>query len=158
MTKRTVSILTFITLSIMIALLAIFMQSQVSLNRAQDEALALIGYDHKVSAVNKFYWARTDQATFALDFSDQKGDRYYAIIEREGGDIHYFPEDDLISEQDAKAITAHEMKDSKILQARLGLYDNEPVWEVTLKNKNQTVTYYLLSAEDGEWIQTISNI
>lgn len=158
MNKRTVSILTFLTLVIMIALLGVFVRSQVAINRAEDEAIALVSYDHKVKSVNDFYWTTTDQAVFTMEFLDDQGQAFYAIIEREGGNIHYYPVEDLINEADAKAITASEIKNPKILQARLGLYEGQPAWEMTIKNQNQTITYYLLSAETGEWLQTISNI
>ncbi|MGF3066308.1 hypothetical protein [Facklamia sp. P12950] len=158
MSKRTVSILTFITLSIMIALLAVFMKSQTAYNLAQEEAIALVTYDYAVEKVNNFYWTTVDQATFALDFFDENNQQHYAIIEREGGDIHYYSVNELFTEEEAKSVTASQIEEPKIMQARLGLYQSEPVWEMTLKNDNNTITYFLLSAKTGKWIQTISNI
>ncbi|MGX7108560.1 hypothetical protein [Facklamia miroungae] len=158
MSKRTVSILTFIILSIMIALLAVFMKSQTAYNLAQEEAIALVEYDHQVKKLKDFYWTTTDQATFALNFFDENNQQFYAIIERDGGDIQYYTVDELFTEDEAKSVTASQIENPNIMQARLGLYKSEPVWEMTLKNPNNSITYYLLSAKTGEWIQTISNI
>lgn len=158
MNRRTISILTFIVLLIMIFLLAIFMGSQSSITQAQQEALQLVEVDYRVDNVNQFYWTTTDASYFSMDFSTDTGERYYAIIEQEGGDTVYYPEADIISEADALAITASEVENPDIMQARLGKYQGDPVWELTLKNDNGTISYYILDAQSGEWIQTISNI
>ena len=50
------------------------------------------------------------------------------------------------------------MQPDKILQMRLAQINQEPVWEATIKNNNGTITYYIISAKDGTWIQTIENI
>ncbi|EPH12647.1 hypothetical protein [Facklamia hominis] len=158
MKRRTVSILTFILLVVMISLLSVFMASQAHLSRAEEETIALVEVDHTVKRVNQFYWTTTDQSCFTIDFIDDQAERFYAIVEREGGDIHYFPYQELIKESDAKSITASEIKDPQIMQARLGLYKGKAVWEMTLRNSNQTISYFILDAKTGEWVQTLSNI
>lgn len=134
------------------------MGSQSSLIQAQDEALLLVGVDHNVDQMNEFYWTTTDATYFSMDFSTESGERYYAIIEQDGGDIVYYQAGEIISEKDALAITASELEAPTILQARLGKYQEDPIWELTLKNDNGTISYYFLDAITGEWIQTISNI
>ena len=44
------------------------------------------------------------------------------------------------------------------MQARLGMIKDTPVWEITIKNDNNTLTYYYLNAQDGSWLQKIENI
>lgn len=61
MKRRTVSILTFILLVVMISLLSVFMASQAHLSRAEEETIALVEVDHTVKKVNQFYWTTTDQ-------------------------------------------------------------------------------------------------
>lgn len=158
MKRKTVSLITLLLLIIMVSLLWVFLSSQASLNQAEEEALALIALDHEVDHVNDFYWMTTDKSYFSLDFVDKNEDQYYAIIEREGGDIHYYKKGQIITEDDARSITASEVENPKILQTRLGMFHNQPAWEMTLKNKNGTLSYLILDALTGEWIQTISNI
>ncbi|MBG9979850.1 hypothetical protein HZY91_01010 [Facklamia sp. DSM 111018] len=158
MKRRTVSILTLILLIIMIALLSVFMGSQADLNRAEEELVALVEYDYQVKAINDFYWTTTDRSYFSLDFQDEKDQQIYAIVAREGGDIEYYQGDEIITEMDAKSITASAIENPNIIQTRLGKYQQKPIWEMTIKNSNQTITYYVIDAITGEWVQTISNI
>lgn len=134
------------------------MQSQARINQAEEETVNLVKYDFNVDKINKFYWVTTDNTYFSLDFIDDEGVQHFAIVAQEGGDILYFSENEIISEQDANDLTINETSMTNIIQTRLGLLNNEPVWEVTLKNDNNTLTYYYVNALTGLWVKTISNI
>lgn len=158
MNRKTVSILTVIFLAILMGILGVFMQSQAKINQAEEETLALIEYDYQVDTINKFYWVTIGETYFSIDFVDETGQQRYAIIAQEGGDMQYYTADEIISEQDANAISLNDTGATDIVQTRLGLMDSEPVWEITLRNENNTITYYYIKARDGAWVQTISNI
>ncbi|EHR36258.1 hypothetical protein ACWOB1_05830 [Facklamia languida] len=156
--RRTVSILTLLLILTMVALLSVFMSSQSSLTRAQEEALTLVNLDYQVKQVKDFYWTTTDQSYFAMRFVDQEDQGHYAIIERKGGDAFYYGVDELINEKDAKSLAVGEFEGYKVLQARLGMYTDQPAWEVALRSPDQTITYYTLNATTGKKIKTIQNI
>lgn len=158
MNRKTVSVLTAIFLVLLISILGVFMQSQARINQAEEETVNLVKYDFNVDKINKFYWVTTDNTYFSLDFIDDEGVHHFAIVAQEGGDIQYFSENEIISEQDANDLTINETSMTNIIQTRLGLLNNEPVWEVTLKNDNNTLTYYYVNALTGLWVKTISNI
>lgn len=158
MNRKTVSVLTAIFLVLLISILGVFMQSQARINQAEEETVNLVKYDFNVDKINKFYWVTTDNTYFSLDFIDDEGVQHFAIVAQEGGDILYFSENEIISEQDANDLTINETSMTNIIQTRLGLLNNEPVWEVTLKNDNNTLTYYYVNALTGLWVKTISNI
>lgn len=155
--RRVVSSLTIIFFVIFIGLSWIYLSSQARLKQAEDEALKLIGYDYTVKQVNQFYWTTIDTAYFSVDFVDQDGQERYALVEREGGTIHYFTPQDIISEKDAQAIAVNDTGANKILQTRLGMYQNIPAWEMTIRNDDQTLTYYTINAKDGTMVQRIDN-
>lgn len=140
------------------SILGVFMQSQARVNQAEEETVSLVEFDYAVDKINKFYWVTTDNTFFSLDFIDEEGVQHFAIVAQDGGDIQYFGENEIISEQDASDIATNEMAAMKIIQTRLGLLDNKPIWEVTLKNENNTLTYYYIDASTGQWVKTISNI
>ena len=54
MSKKFISFLTFVLLTILVSLVLLFMRTQDSIYRAEDEAVKLISYDFKVEDVNKF--------------------------------------------------------------------------------------------------------
>lgn len=158
MNRKTVSVLTAIFLVLLISILGVFMQSQARIDQAEEETVNLVKYDFNVDKINKFYWITTDNTYFSLDFIDDEGVQHFAIVAQDGGDIQYFSENEIISEQDANDLTINETSMTNIIQTRLGLLNYEPVWEVTLKNDNNTLTYYYVNALTGLWVKTISNI
>ncbi|MGX7098939.1 hypothetical protein [Globicatella sanguinis] len=158
MSKKFISFLTFVLLTILVSLVLLFMRTQDSIYRAEDEAVKLISYDFKVENVNKFYWSTTDKTYFAVDFNDDRGQQHYAIITQEGGETNYYTKDEIITEDEATSIVLYDMQPDKIVQMRLAQINQEPIWEATIKNNNGTITYYIISAKDGTWIQTIENI
>lgn len=134
------------------------MRTQDTIYRAEDEAVELITYDYELDKVNKFYWSTTDQTYFSVDFTDKEGAQHYAIIQQEGGEIAYFTPNEILSEDEAISIVLNDMTPFKIMQMRLALIEGQPVWEATIKNENNTITYYTISAKDGSWVMTIENI
>lgn len=140
------------------SILGVFMQSQARVNQAEEETVSLVELDYAVDKINKFYWVTTDNTYFSLNFIDEEGAQHFAIVAQDGGDIQYYAENEIISEQDASDIAMNETSSIKIIQTRLGLLENKPVWEVTLKNENNTLTYYYIDASTGLWVKTISNI
>lgn len=158
MNRKTVSVLTAIFLVLLMSILGVFMQSQARVNQAEEETVSLVELDYAVDKINKFYWVTTDNTYFSLNFIDEEGAQHFAIVAQDGGDIQYYAENEIISEQDASDIAMNETSSIKIIQTRLGLLENKPVWEVTLKNENNTLTYYYIDASTGLWVKTISNI
>lgn len=158
MNRKTVSVLTAIFLILLVSILGVFMQSQARVNQAEEETVSLVEFDYTVDKINKFYWVTTDNTYFSLNFIDEEGAQHFAIVAQDGGDIQYYAENEIISEQDASDIAMNETSSIKIIQTRLGLLENKPVWEVTLKNENNTLTYYYIDASTGLWVKTISNI
>lgn len=158
MNRKTVSVLTAIFLILLVSILGVFMQSQARVNQAEEETVSLVEFDYDVDKINKFYWITTDNTYFSLDFIDQEGAQHFAIVAQDGGDVQYYTENQIISEQDASDIAINETSLMNIIQTRLGLLDQKPIWEVTLKNENNTLTYYYIDAATGRWVKTISNI
>lgn len=159
MSQRLVNSLTAIIVILLIVFMGIFMMSQQSINQAQAETEQLVALDHPIKQVNKFYWLTTPEETFfSLDFTDQEGEGRYAIVAQEGGDVVYYKHNEIISENDAKGLTLNYTESKDIIQARLGMYNNKPVWEVTFTNEDDAMNYYYIDAQTGEWIQTIANL
>lgn len=150
--------MTIVLLTILVSLVLLFIRTQDSMYRAENEAKKIISVDYEVKSVNNFYWSTTDATYFALDFLDKKGVQRYAIIAQKGGEASYYETSDIITEDEAYSVVLNDMKPYKIIQMRLSLIDEQPVWEATIKNENGTITYYIISAYDGSWVQTIENI
>lgn len=158
MSRKFITGASLLLIAIMVAFLLLFIRTQDTMYRAEDEAIALVSYDYQVDQVNHFYWSTIEGTYFALDFIDGDGVHRYAIIAQEGGDIQYFTNSDIISQTEAEAIVLNDITPYDISQMRLSMVGGKPVWEATIKNENGTITYYTISATDGSWVQTIENI
>ena len=158
MTKRTVSMISIFIIFLIIAFFSLFVRTQDQFYRAEDEAISLVSLDYDIKDALNFYWSTTDKAYFALEFNDRDGQHRYAIITQEGGDIAYYTSQDIISEEDAESIVLKNHSPHRILQMRLALLNQVPVWEATIKNEDGTINYITINATNGQWIQSIENI
>ena len=156
--RKVVSGLTLFFLIIFLIFAWVFYSSQAKSHQAQQEAVRLIETDYTVKDVKKFYWTTISEAYFALDFVDDSGQERYAIVKREGGTVNYYTPNQIISEEDAKAIALADNENYKIMKPRLGMIKATTFWEITIKNDKNTLTYYYLNAQDGSWLQKIENI
>lgn len=159
LSRRTVSILTVIIAVILLFLLSVFMFSQRPIEQAREETTSLINIEYPVEDTSDFYWLTTpDETYFSLEFTTTDDKQMYAIVARDSGETVYYDYNELITNDDALAITVNDLDPLEVQQARLGLVENEPVWEVTYTDKESRMGYYYISAKDGSWIQTISNL
>lgn len=156
--RKVVSTLTIILLLVLLSFSWLFWRSQTRIQQAEAEAIKLVEYDYPVKKVNKFYWTTINKAYFSLDFVSDDNVQRYAIITREGGATAYYTPEQIISETDAISIAKSDVEPHKVLHARLGMLNESPVWEITIKNGDGTLTYYYLNATNGEWVQKIENI
>lgn len=159
MNQRTVSLLTILLALALVAMIVTFSLIQQPVNQAQAETIRIVQVDDSVSDLGRFYWLTTTEETyFTIDYRNDQGDHKYAIVARDGGDVSYFPYQDLISEEDALSITLADHDPAQSLQARLGLWQDEPVWEVSFMDEEGLLNYYYLDAFNGQDIQLISDI
>ena len=110
------------------------------------------------SKVTKFYLYNTDASYYTVMGEDKDGNAIYAIIPEEGGDVTVLQQSAVVNEQEARSITLQDKPDVEVLEARLGLLNGEPVWEVNYRMSNQRIGYYYISAKNGKWIKDIENI
>lgn len=129
-----------------------------SMAQARQEAVNLVELDYPVKQVDDFYWFSLEETYFSMSFFDDQGGYRYALINRDGGDITYYEVDEIISQGQAYDIAMEENELIEIKQVRLGMIDDRPVWEVTYEEQDESMTYYYINAESGNWIQTIENL
>lgn len=158
MNRRTVNLLTLVLLIILAFFLFLFNGSQDTINQAQAEAVELVSVDYPVDQVYNFYWLTTDETCFSMLFTDEAGIARYAIIHQDGGDVEYFEADEFITESQARLLIFEEIDPAEILNARLGLREGQPVWEITIINQSDLMDYYYVNARTGIWEWRIGDI
>lgn len=150
--------LTVFLLIILLTGLGLYISVNSDLRAAENSTLKLVEKDYQVSQVTEFYWVTINETSYSMKFVDKVGQTYYAIMNQDATTPTYYSENDLISQQDAESIAASDLENTRILNTRLGLMDNDPTWEIVLKNEDNTLIYYRLDARDGTWKQKIDGI
>ncbi|WP_018658748.1 DUF5590 domain-containing protein [Allofustis seminis] len=152
-----------IALVITSAILLIFFYGQINrgirpLNQARDETIALAKAKAGLKDAKDFYWYNGTETYFTLLGSDEEDEEIYVIVKQKGGDILTLAVDETLSKSDAIQQTISECNPQKILEARIGVIDEVPIWEVSFLSKNNRLGYYIIQLEDGQWLRTLENI
>ena len=108
--------------------------------------------------ITDFYWFNTEETYYSLAGITTEGQQMYAIVSPDKKEVTVLQQDAVINEQEARSITKQAKNTDEILEARLGMIKDEPVWEVNYRTKNQRIGYYYISAKNGQWIKDIENI
>lgn len=138
----------------------IFYTSQRPLQRAEKEAIEVVGEKYTIQNVENFYWYNGSETYFTLAATDENNELYYAIVQQDGGQITQLFAKDIITESEAKSIALYDLEidDDQLREARLGLLGGDAVWEVNYRQGQNEMGYYYLDATTGDWVKKITNI
>lgn len=127
-------------------------------NQAKAETIELAERRADLVEPDEFYWFNGNETFFTVTGKNSEGTPIVVIVQQDGGAIQVFNQDEIISEQEAIAETYNRESPEKILESRIGIYRDEPVWEVSFRLENGRIGYTILSLTTGEWLRTIKNI
>lgn len=125
------------------------------MSQAQKEAEAIAQKYAKLSETDKFYWFTREQTYFSLLGKNDKGQEIAVIIPKSGDKVTLLSQKDGISELDARSMVKNTYPEENVQKAELGIYKDQPVWEVVTKNQTGELNYYLLTFKDGEEVSKI---
>lgn len=143
---------------IIIGIVFSFWKCSRPLNQAEEEATAIAKKYAAVDQVEDFYWFKRDKSSFTVVGKDQAGKEVVVFIPESGDKVTVMNKKDGLSEAEAKGIIQQEAPNETITKATLGIYKDQPAWEVVTKDKLGKLSYYLLAFKDGADISTIKNI
>lgn len=138
---------------------SIFYQSQRPIVQAESEATAIAEQVAGVQKVEDFFWYNgADETYFAVAGFTENEDYVYVVIKQDGGQQWIFDAKEIVTADEAKAIVQASVNPASLLEARIGIIDDEPFWEVAYKDEKGNLGYYQLSAKSGEKIKEFKNI
>ena len=82
----------------------------------------------------------------------------YVVIKQDGANTTILNASEIVTEDEAKSIAQAEVTPTEVLEARIGVADEEPIWEVSYLDKNGQLGYYILSANTGQLVKEYKNI
>lgn len=137
---------------------AILQRGMSPYRQARTEAVSYAEQHTDLAQVDDFYWYNGTQTYFTVTGTDSQGTPIVVIIQQDGGQTMVLNEEETITESEAIQLTQEAKQPDKILEARIGVEEGIPVWEVSYRNENHTIGYYVVSLETGEWVKSIENI
>lgn len=158
--KRNFFISTVVLLFLLIvASYSLFFSAQRPLIQAEKEARIIARDTADMIRFEDFYWYNGTQGTFFTVAGWDEADRYlYVIIKQDGGDTTILDSREVVTEEEAKSITQAAKAPARILEARLGVGEDIPFWEVTYKREDGSLAYVAISALTAEVLHEYGNL
>lgn len=128
------------------------------MNQARKEAIAIAEKQADIDEVQDFFWFTRENTYFTVIGKNKEGEQMAVIIPKTGKSIKVFPMKDGIDSAEAQKLVIATNPDLSVSSVRLGLYKNQPVWEVAGSQQDGKRNFYLISFKDGEEVKTIENI
>lgn len=147
-----------VLIAVLLSFSVLMYRSQRPMAQAQEEATKLAKKYTDLETVDAFYWFTREETYFSLTGKDKKGDEIAVIMPKEGNKIKVLKQTEGITETQALRKTAEAYPKEYVTKARLGMFQEKPVWEVATTTENDEVGYVLLSFTDGKEIKKISGI
>lgn len=158
MKRRTVLLLVCTLLLLFLVAARVFYVSQEPKLKAKDVALQIASEQVQLATVTDFYWFNTQKTYYSLAGVTNEGQNVYVIVSPETNAVTILQQEAVVNEQEARSITKQAKDTDLILEARLGMLEEEPVWEVNYRMTNGRIGYYYISARTGQWLKDIENI
>lgn len=152
-----------ITLAVVMSVVLVFsitllMISQDPIKKAEKETVAIAKETAGLETATDFYWYNREKTYFSVAGLNEADEEMMVIVAKDGGDTIILNQDEFITEQQAKEMTREDKGSVEILEARIGLEGAMPIWEISYKQENGRLGYYVLTAKSGKWVSDIENI
>lgn len=151
-------ILIVVLLALIIGFVTVMYRSNRPRAQAEEEATAIAKKYTDLEEVSDFYWFTREKTYFSLLGEDKKGNEIAVIVPKDGNKVTVLNQKAGLSEQAALQSVAKAYPKEKVKQAKLGIYQEAPVWEVSTTADSGKVNYVLVSFDKGEEIKRVSDI
>ena len=156
--KKVLTSILVIMLVLIFSVTLVLTRSLSPYNQAKAETTELASRRADLRDAEDFYWFNGNETYFTITGSNSEGTPIVVIVQQDGGEIKVLNEEDTISKERAIQLTVQRETPKKILEARIGQYNDTPVWEVSFELENGSIGYATFSLTSGEWVRTVKNI
>lgn len=145
-------------IALIIGAVVVYTKSIASYNESKEQAFDYAITNSDIVVPEEFYWYNDKETYFTVVGQTEQNEELVVLINQDNGEVTSIPIEETISKQEAIQLTKQARQPDKVLEARIGIDNEIPVWEVSYRNENGRLGYYILALEDGEWLKTINNI
>ena len=148
-----------LSLTIILSLL-IYFQANSPFSDSAEKAESYALDNNLLAQVDKTYVYNNTSTFHTVIGTTAKGkEKAYFLPDKQSDEkIMEVSLDEGISEQQAVDLAMKDVKDGKLLHAKLGVEEIGPVWEITYVNAEDNLNYVYLLFDNGEWWKRISNL
>lgn len=140
--------------------LLIYFQAKAPFNAANEDAKAYVLQQKLLSNIHNAYVYNSSTTYHTVIGTAANGDKKAVfvpeLITKEA--IREVNLKDGITREQAIQLALGDEKNSKLLNAKLGLEEVGPVWEISFINKDNNLGYVYLLFKNGDWWKRISNL
>ncbi len=159
-TRKTKILLSIIAilLAIIVMIAIFYVRSTHPRTQAKREATEIAKEYAHLNTVDNFYWFTRKETYFSVTGKDDKGEELVVIIPKSGEKVTVLNQKDGQDESQIRQIIETKYKEKNIQKISLGLYNDQPTWEIVTKNDDGLLSYYLLSFANAEEVMIIKNV
>ena len=157
--RKIIALLIGITILLLIILFSSlsYIRATSPIRQAKAEATQLAKQYANIEEVDRFYWFTREDTYFSVLGKNQEQQDVVAIIPKSGENVTVLAQDEGLTEDEAKEKIFKDYPRETLRKATLGMFEDQPVWEVMTKG-NKGNNYYLLDFKDGKEVKVIRNI
>lgn len=136
---------------------AFFYHLSAPVRKERKETIEIAEKYADLKVPRRFYWYNRDNTYYTITGENDKKQDIIVTVPKEGNEIHVLDQKNGITRNQALAIVQKNYHPYDIIKLNFGYFDNQPVWEVTVKNKDKTLSYYTLKFSNGKVINKLEN-
>ncbi|GAA0353994.1 DUF5590 domain-containing protein [Alkalibacterium iburiense] len=136
----------------------IYQQAHAPYASAKEESIAYVTDRTDLTQPDEFYWYNGSETYFTVKGLTSNNEEMIYIVRQNGGNILSIPAEETLSKEEAIQQVKSQKNPEKILNATIGMIDGRPIWEISYRNENRRLGYYIIDLKTGEWMRTIDNI
>lgn len=128
------------------------------LKQAKAETIAIAEEKANLAEADEFYWYNGNDSYFTVSGATKDSEKIIVLVKQDSGEIREFKQEEIVSKSEIIRKVKEKENPAHILELRIGIHQDLPIWEVSFRQENGNITYIMFSLTTGEWVRTIRNI
>lgn len=143
---------------LIVGVTTVLSKSVSPLKQARAETIDLAERQADLVEADDFYWYNGNETYLTVTGKNSQGEEIIVIVKQEGGATEVIKQEDSFSKNDVIQKVVELENPVRILEARIGIHEKLPVWEISFRQENGRIGFTMFSLKTGEWVRTIKNI
>ncbi|WP_033542233.1 cell wall elongation regulator TseB-like domain-containing protein [Planococcus sp. CAU13] len=151
-------IVSFMSFLAIVLTILILILGNSPFSNAENKAIAQVKDENRLTEINRSYVYSNKQKSVTVIGTDEEGQLKAVFVPIDGEEMAETSLEGKITPKQARGIALDGMDVKEVLHTKLGIEDNNVVWEVVFLTKNYKLNYVYISADDGSVWKRILNL